>query len=232
MDRDTMIIPRWPISSLPVYYPWLYRSVRSETGFLEETRFPDEEEEGTALSDANVTEVKHLTMAELEAGLAHIRQAPKTEGVLELIVRRPERDRRESLTEGHLDLVEGLAGDTWRTRRDLPNPETQVTLMNARAAALVAQERARWPLAGDQLYLDLDLSSANLPPGTQLAIGSAVVEVSAIPHTGCQKFVARFGLDAMLFVNSAVGRELNLRGINAKVVQPGTIRVGDRVRKL
>ena len=102
--------------------------------------------------------------------------------------------------------------------------------MNARVIALIAQEKDRWPLAGDQLFVDLDLSPANLPHGTRLAIGSAVIEVSAEPHTGCKKFVFRFGLDAMKFVNSPVGRSLNLRGVNARVVRPGTISVGDRVR--
>jgi MOSC domain-containing protein YiiM len=96
----------------------------------------------------------------------------------------------------------------------------------------VAGEKARWPLAGDQLYVDLDLSAANLPPGTRLAIGSAVLEVTAQPHTGCGKFVERFGLESMKFVNSPVGRELQLRGINARVVESGTVRVGDVVRKL
>jgi MOSC domain-containing protein YiiM len=104
--------------------------------------------------------------------------------------------------------------------------------MNARAIALLAQDEARWPLAGDQLYIDLDLSAENLPPGTQLQIGSAVIEVTAQPHTGCQKFMARFGADALKFVNSAVGKELHLRGINAKVVQGGVIQAGDTVRKL
>jgi hypothetical protein len=181
--------------------------------------------------------VKHLTMAELEAGLAHIRHAPKDQGVLDLIVRRPQPERRETLAEGVLDLYEGLVGDCWKARGSSSradrsaNPDAQITIMNSRVAALVAQDPERWPLAGDQLYLDLDLGVENLPPGTKLAIGSAIVEISALPHTGCQKFVARFGLDAMKFVNSPVGKELCLRGINAKVVQPGVIRTGDVARK-
>lgn len=185
-----------------------------------------------------MTEIKHLTMAELEAGLADIRQSPKDEGVLAMIVRRPHLDERELLAEGELDPIEGLVGDSWRARGSSrtadgsAHPEMQLTMMNARVITLLAQSKARWPLAGDQLFVDLDLSAANLPPGTRLAVGSGVVEVTALPHTGCQKFVARFGAEAMKFVNSPLGRELNLRGINARVVQPGLIRVGDTVRKL
>jgi hypothetical protein len=182
--------------------------------------------------------IKHLTRDELEAGLDEIRRAPKDEGVLLLIVRRPRIEEREVLEEGELHLAEGLIGDSWKERRSSrtadgsPNPEMQLNIMNARVAALVAQDKDRWQLAGDQLYLDMDLSAANLPPGTRLEIGSAVIEVTPPPHTGCTKFVSRFGLDAMKFVNSAVGRELHLRGINARVVQPGVIRVGQVARKL
>ncbi len=183
------------------------------------------------LTDKHLT-VKHLTMHELEAGLAQIRQSPKDQGVLHLIVARPQSNERAILSEATLDVDEGLTGDSWKVRGQSPNPDAQLTIMNARAAALVAQQLERWPLAGDQLYVDLDLSDENLPPGTRLAIGSAIVEVSALPHNGCQKFVARFGLDAMKFVNSAVGKQLHLRGINTKVVQSGAIRAGDVVRKI
>jgi MOSC domain-containing protein YiiM len=177
--------------------------------------------------------VRHVTTEELEAALEEIRGAPRDEGELQLIARRPQEGERETLAEGQLDLVEGLVGDRWSKRpRRPPNPATQVTLMSARAAAVVAREKERWPLAGDQLYLDMDVSEENLPAGTRLELGSAVLEISAVPHTGCKKFVERFGMDAMLFVNSPTGRALRLRGVNARVVTAGVVRVGDVARKL
>ena len=180
----------------------------------------------------------HLTTEQLEEGLEEIRRSPPNAGVLHLIVRRPQVGGREVLPEAELDCEAGLVGDSWSTRHSprtpdgVPHPDTQLNVMNARVIALLAQHKDRWPLAGDQLFVDIDLSPENLPPGTRLEIGSAIIEVTAQPHTGCQKFVSRFGLDAMKFVNSPVGRQLNLRGINAKVVQAGTIRVGDSVTKL
>lgn len=183
--------------------------------------------------------VEHLSLAQLEAGLDHVRAAPADLGTLEMIVRRPAVDGREQLEEGYLDLDEGLRGDTWRPRgnRHTPDgsadPQAQITVTNVRATDLVAVDPARRELAGDQLYLDLDISMANLPAGTRLAVGGeAVLEISEKPHTGCAKFQARFGNDALRFVNSPVGRELRLRGLNARVVVPGTIRRGDTVRKL
>ena len=179
----------------------------------------------------------HRSYSELEEGLDHVRAAPKDLGVLAMIVRRPEIGAREVPDEAELNLVEGLAGDTWRNRRSTrtsdgsPHPDMQLNVIGARAVDLMARDRSRWPLAGDQLVIDLDLSGANLPPGTRLEIGSAVIEVTAQPHTGCVKFVERFGAEAQRFVNSPVGRELQLRGINARVVQAGTIRVGDVARK-
>ena len=182
--------------------------------------------------------VRHLTMAELHAGLEEIRQSPADGGALELIVRRPAVGVREELPEADLDVSVGLVGDTWHTRRSRmtadgsPHPDMQLNIMNTRAVSLVAQDRTRWALAGDQLFIDLDLSAANLPAGARLALGDAVIEVTAQPHTGCSKFLTRFGVDAQQFVNSPTGRELNLRGINAKVVTGGRIRVGDVARKL
>lgn len=184
------------------------------------------------------TTVKHLTMAELEAALDHLRETPKDEGVVELIVRRPQIEAREVLEEAELDPAKGLIGDSWCFRGSSrsvdggPHPEMQINIMNSRVAALVAQEKERWSLAGDQLYIDMDLGKENLPAGSRLAIGSALLEVSALPHTGCHKFVSRFGVDAMKFVNSAVGKQLCLRGINAKVVQAGVVRLGSTAKKV
>jgi len=182
--------------------------------------------------------MRHLTAEELTAGLDEIRKSPADSGVLKLIVSRPATDQREVLDEGVLDPSQGLVGDNWLARGSRStadgsaHPEMQINIMNARVIALVAQDPQRWALAGDQLYLDMDLSPENLPPGTRLSIGSAVIEVTAPPHTGCKKFVARFGRDAMLFVNSGIGKQLNLRGINAKVIQAGTIRTNDIAEKL
>jgi hypothetical protein len=184
------------------------------------------------------TTIKQLTMAELEAALDHLRNAPKDEGVVELIVRRPQVDKREVLEVAELDPLKGLIGDNWisrgsrRTLDGSPHPEMQINIMNSRVTALVAQEKERWSLAGDQFYIDMDLSKENLPAGSRLEIGSAVVEVSPLPHTGCHKFVARFGQDAMKFVNSEVGKQLCLRGINAKVVQAGVVRLGSTAKKV
>ena len=181
---------------------------------------------------------KHLTAQELEEGLDNILASPKDNGALELIVRRPEVDARESVAEGRLDTEQGLVGDNWLSRgsRHMPDgvadPEMQLNIMNARVVALVADEPDRRELAGDQLYLDMDLSDENLPPGTRLEIGEAVIEVTEPPHTGCKKFAARFGNDAIVFVNSGRGKQLNFRGINAKVVQSGAIKVGDVATKL
>jgi len=182
--------------------------------------------------------IRHLTTSELEAGLQEIARSPKDQGVLEMIVRRPQVGAREILAEGQLDVVEGLKGDSWkqrsskRTADGSPHPDMQLNLMNSRVAALVSQDRGRWHLAGDQLFVDFDLSEANVPAGTRLSIGSAVIEVTDQPHTGCSKFIERFGADAMKFVNAQEHNDLHLRGVNARVVRAGSVRAGDRVSKL
>jgi hypothetical protein len=181
---------------------------------------------------------QHLSITEMEACLEHIRQSPRDEGILNMIVRRPQDDERERIDEGELDVSQGLIGDNWKIRGSKHSPDgsanvnAQVTLMNSRLIALLAQSEERWSLAGDQLYVDMDLGEDNLPPGTRLALGSAILEVSAEPHTGCRKFSSRFGVEATKFVNSPEGKRLHLRGINARVVQAGRVRVGDVVRKV
>ena len=174
----------------------------------------------------------------MEAGLENIRQSPRETGRLMMIVQRPEPDTRQVLEEGRLDPSEGLVGDNWKMRgsHSMPdgsaNPDMQLNVMNARVIALISPDKARWALAGDQLYVDLDLSGSNVPPGTRLAIGTAVIEVTPAPHLGCKKFSARFGFDAVKFVNSPEGKQLHLRGVNARVIQAGIVRVEDVVRKL
>jgi len=190
------------------------------------------------VNQSSVTLERHLSAAELAAGLAEVRLAPVDRGVLGMIVIRPDREQRELPASAQLTPEAGLLGDRWarHATRKLPdgrlNPDTQLTLLNSRAAALIAGPPERWPLAGDNLVADLDLSVANLPTGQRLQIGSAVIEISAEPHTGCAKFSRRFGPDALRFVNSPEGRALRLRGVNAMVVRTGDIRVGDLLHKL
>lgn len=189
-------------------------------------------------SNAMSSIIRHLTTDEIDAGLRDVLCSPKDDGVLKMIVRRPVVNGREVLEEAELDAVVGLVGDTWsvrssrRTADGSPHRDMQLNVMNARVIALLAQDQTRWPLAGDQLFVDLDLSVANLPAGTHLSLGSAIIEITPQPHTGCEKFVDRFGLDAMKYVNSPTGRELRLRGLNAKVARSGRIRVGDLVRRM
>ncbi|MEY2446543.1 MAG: hypothetical protein QOH79_19 [Acidimicrobiaceae bacterium] len=183
--------------------------------------------------------VTHRTTDELEAALDILRGSPSDGGTIELVVRRPAVGERELLDEAELSREAGLVGDTWRDRGSRQTPDgsaetnRQLTVMNARAIALFAgEDRARWAEAGDQLFVDINLSDVNLPAGTRLQLGSAVIEITAEPHNGCVKFAARFGQDAARFVNSPAGKELHLRGINARVVQAGRLRRGDVALKL
>ena len=183
-------------------------------------------------------QITHLSLTELEAGLEEIRRSPKDQGVLELIVSRPQENAREVLDHGILDRAVGLVGDNWQSipsslsADGKAHPDMQIDIMNSRFIALVAQTKDRWQLAGDQLFVDLDLSTENVPPGTKISIGSAIIQATDQPHTGCSKFAARFGLDALKLVSSPIGKELQLRGICAKVVSDGEIRSGDVVKKI
>ena len=178
------------------------------------------------------------TPEDLDTGLAHVLDAPRDDGEIVMIVRRPGEDEREVLHEGVIDLETGLVGDNWEARGDprsedgAANVLAQLTVMNSRVLEVMAGPTHRWPLAGDQLYVDFDLSEDNLPAGTRLSVGEALIEVTAKPHTGCAKFTRRYGLAAQRWVNSEIGRRLRLRGINTRVVKTGTIRVGDRVKKV
>ena len=173
----------------------------------------------------------HLSKEALDKGIEHIKESPKDHGTVKLVLRRPRENEREELTEGQLSVTEGMVGDYW-FKEEKRHPDAQLNIMNARAIELIALEPSRWKLAGDQLYIDLDLSFDNVPPGTRLAIGSAIIEVTAIPHRGCGKFKERFGKAANDFVNDERGVSLNLRGVAAKVVQEGKVKVGDKVTKV
>lgn len=180
----------------------------------------------------------HRNALELEAGFGHVLDSPGDRGTLEMIVRRPGVNDREVIKEGRLTFETGLEGDTWDRRKGYvtedgsPDPDAQLTLTNSRFANLIAGSRDRWPLAGDQLYVDLDLGAGNLPPGTKLRLGEAVIEITALPHTGCKKYAQRFGAEALRFTAQPEGRRRNLRGIYARVVVPGVVRVGDIARKI
>jgi MOSC domain-containing protein YiiM len=170
--------------------------------------------------------------------LAAIREASTDEGRLELIVRRPAVDDRETLQEAALDTSDGLVGDGWASRGSRATHdgsadlEAQLTLISTRVLQAIEPDRERWPLAGDQLYVDFNLSQESLPAGSRLAIGSAIIQVSETPHTGCAKFSARFGSDALRWINSPIGRAHRMRGLNARIVEGGTIRTGDVVRRV
>ncbi len=180
----------------------------------------------------------HLGEAALAAGLDEVRGSPVDNGKLEMIVRRPGVDRRETLEAGRLTHEEGLEGDSWRHRRGYlledgsPDPDAQLTLTNSRYIALIAGGRERWPLAGDQLYVDLDLSDDNLPPGARLRLGEATIEITALPHTGCNKYRERYGMPALRATATSEGKARHLRGLYARVVEAGSVRVGDRLRKV
>jgi len=183
-------------------------------------------------------DVQHPTLTQLEAAWQALPRSPRDAGRLEQIVRRPQVGEREVLDMAELDVADGLVGDNWRTRRSSrtpdgsPHPDMQLTLMNARVIAMLAGDRERWALAGDQLFVDLDLSAGNLPAGTRLELGTAVIQVTEPPHTGCKKLMQRYGQDALRFLSDRSRQAERLRGIYTRVVRSGTMRAGDPIRKV
>lgn len=181
---------------------------------------------------------RHLTLAELTAGLPGVLGSPRNEGVVRGIVVRPERKMRREVESVEISLAGGVHGDHWAkgcwksTEDGKPHPDVQICMMNARCIDLIAQERSNWAPAGDNLFIDMDLTPDNLPPGTRIAIGTAVLEITDTPHNGCALFVERYGHDACVFVNTGDGKRLRLRGIYGRVVQDGRVTVGDTVSKL
>ena len=174
---------------------------------------------------------------DFEPHLDSVRAAPPDGGRVELIVLRTAPGERTVVREAVIDIDEGVVGDNWRARGSTSrpdgsaNPDAQVTIMSTRVLAAIEPDRSRWPLAGDQLLVDADLSMQNLPAGTRIAVGEAVLEISETPHTGCSQFSARFGSDALRWINAPVGRELRMRGVNTRVVRGGSVQVGDQLRK-
>ncbi len=182
--------------------------------------------------------LKQIPISELELGIDEIKDSPKDNGVLEMIVRRPETETREIINFAEINLETGLEGDNWKARGSsaMPDgsadPEAQITLMNSRVIQLLSGDKENWQWAGDQLFVDMDLGIENLPPHSRIQIGSAILEISATPHTGCKKFSGRFGVEALAFISTPLGKALRMRGVNAKVIQAGKIKVGDAVKKL
>lgn len=182
--------------------------------------------------------IEHPTIDTLETGLTDIENSPKDNGSIEMIVVRPQKKHRATLQECELSSKGGVEGDhwakgCWKSLPDgRPDPDVQVTIMNSRCLELISASKSQWPLAGDNFIADMDLSVDNLQPGQKLSIGTAIIQITSVPHTGCNQFKERFGLDSLKFISSKRGKELRLRGIYAKVVQDGSVKVGDRLKKI
>ncbi len=180
----------------------------------------------------------NLTFDELMGAWADIDPSPTESGTVEMIVRRPETESREHIQEGELSTVDGLVGDNWLARGSSStpdgsaHPEAQITLMSTRIIDIIAQDKDNWDLAGDQFFVDFDLSMDNLPTGSKIQVGSAILEISEKPHTGCAKFAKRYGASARKFVMTDEGKQARLRGVNARVIQAGTVKVNDIIKKL
>ncbi len=181
---------------------------------------------------------KHLTRAELEAGLPEILQSPKDNGLVEAITVRPVSEERRVVQSTRMTLSGGVEGDHWAngcwksTEDGKPHPDVQICIMNSRCINHIAGSRENWAPAGDNLFVDMDISPDNMPPGTRVSLGSVILEITDTPHNGCAKFVERYGREATVFVNTGEGKRLRLRGIYGRVVQDGAVSVGDVITKI
>ncbi len=189
--------------------------------------------------DLAIPKTQVQTLDQLTAKLPGLLEAaPKVNGKLDMIIMRPEHGARVPLGTVEVTAKGGVAGDHWAKGcwsslpDGSPNPDVQICMMMSGCIEAIAGEKANWPAAGDNFFLDMDLTPANMPPGTCFAIGSAEFVVTDEPHNGCQSFIDRYGRDACLFVNTGPGKELRLRGIYARVTRDGSVSVGDSVRKL
>lgn len=181
---------------------------------------------------------RHLSKAELAAGLPGVLESPKDNGAIEQIIVRPAANERRPVNSVAISLAGGLEGDHWAqgcwksNESGEPHPDVQICMMNSRCIDLIAGDKSNWAPAGDNLFIDMDLTPDNLPPGTHISMGTAVLEITDTPHKGCAKFIERYGRDACVFVNVGDGDRYKLRGIYGRVVQDGVISVGDKVSKM
>jgi len=162
--------------------------------------------------------------------LDHVKASPKDGGVLKLIVLRLPDEQRQTPPRATLSAEHGVTGDRWSLKTN-PDPLVQVSVMNSRFLEVIAGETERMNLAGDNLIIDLDLHIDNLPTGTRLRIGQALLEVTDSPHTGCKKFQRRYGKDALDITNTPEGSAMRLRGLLARVIRGGEVQVGDTIHK-
>jgi hypothetical protein len=180
---------------------------------------------------------KHRTRAEIEAGIGPVLQSPAEGAAVEALFSRPAPGKRLDLPALEVSVSGGIAGDhwslgCWKTLPDgSPDPDVQVSLMNRRMLHLIAGARDNWARAGNNIIVDMDLSIDNLPIGQRLRVGTAELEIGPVANTGCDFFIERYGRDACVFVNTGIAKQKRLRGVYARVVKDGQIRIGDIIRK-